>query len=155
MPVCAEVTFDGLLTCSWCDEQLDAAQSANPERSTDGEVVCDDCYYEVYYVECQRCMNTVDKVEMEARPGELLVILHKSSGIRGDLEPGYYRVKGWPFFADGIIEAYFYDDHLERVADLDEQATRAAEHSYSCSIPICAECRQSCEPVTDGKRVEG
>lgn len=140
------------MICSDCTEQLDDEQSADPEHSTDGEVICDECYHERYRDECLRCGNTVDKTELEARPGDVIALLSKESGLTSELEPGYYRVKEWPFFASRIIEAYFYADRLERVADLDEKALNAVEFTYCCSIPLCADCRQSISETLDRGR---
>ncbi len=126
------------MKCAWCEKLLD-----DPERSDNGEILCDDCYREEYSGDCDRCMNIVDKTELESRPGEMIAVLREAPGLSGDMRPGYYRVKDWPFFADGIIEGYFHDSNLERVADLDQPALGAARDSICAAIPLCSECRQA------------
>ncbi len=143
------------IKCAWCEECLDAEQSANPERSDDGEIICDECYREEYRDDCNRCMDIVDKTELEARPGEMIAVLREAPGLSGDMEPGYYRVKEWPFFADGIIEGYFHDSNLERVADLDQPALDAAQDSTYAAISLCSGCRQAIAEASNSPRASG
>lgn len=127
--------------CTWCGEELDSEERENPERDDRGELMCDECYDEEYMGYCDRCGEKRAKSELEANPGDLIAIWLTAPGARGNLAPGYYRVNGWPFFADGMIEGYFYNDRLDRVADLDEQGKRVAEDAYSLSGPLCSCCR--------------
>ena len=137
------------MKCYECEEPLDEEQSANPMRGDGGEIICDDCHREGYQDDCHRCQNTVDKTELESNPGELIAVIREASGMPDDLEPGYYRVKAWPFFHDGMISGYFDGRNLERVADLDRLGLGASEDTLCAAIPLCLECRQSLTPNTE------
>lgn len=131
--------------CTWCGEALDSEERESPERDDSGDVMCDDCYDEEYRGYCDRCGEKHDKSELAANPGDLIAIWRTAPGLSGDLMPGYYRVNGWPFFADGMIEGYFYNDRLERVTDLDEQGKRGADDAYTLSGPLCSCCHAEVE----------
>lgn len=104
--------------------------------------MCDECHMEEYRDDCNRCANIVDKTELESRVGELIALLDRAPGLTSYLEPGYYRVTEWPFFANGMITACFYESSLQRVGDL-EQSTADLVKYFPCAISLCAECRQS------------
>lgn len=133
------------LTCTRCEETLDSEQSENPERDENGDVLCDSCYRDLYRDECGVCCRIVENDELESRPGELVVILREAPGLSGPVESGYYRVVKWPMFMDGMIEACFINDALERVADIDGEATKIAERTPMDGIPMCADCRSRIE----------
>lgn len=133
--------------CSWCSEKLNDEERSYPvyEPGTDN-VMCDRCYDEHFRASCGLCEERFDKSDCNAKPGNLIVMWRPAPALaQDDLEPGYYRVLRWPMFADGMIEAYFYADHLHRVADLTERDRGRANDAWSLSEPMCAGCRDELE----------
>lgn len=127
--------------CTRCGNDLDHEERANPSK--DGtEVICDDCWSELFEERCTRCCELVDKREVSAKPGHLLGIWRDAPALSGELKAGYYRVLGWPFFADGMIEGHFYADRLKRVGDLDTHGANAADREQCLSGPMCSSCRR-------------
>lgn len=139
-----------LVICTCCHEKLDDEQASAPRRDTDGDIMCDDCYRDEYETQCERCMNIVEKTEMGANPGEIIAVWQKSParfGV-GDLEPGYYRVKQWPIYADGMIEGYMFADHLEKVCELDSEGLLSVEQGATAMCgALCQSCRDQVEAL--------
>ena len=79
--------------CTYCGEELDDEEAANPEKDADGDVMCDQCYDEKYRDHCDRCGEKVEKTELGSEPGRLIAVWDETSGNLEDLQPGYYRVK--------------------------------------------------------------
>ena len=131
--------------CTYCGEELDDEEAANPEKDADGDVMCDQCYDEKCRDHCDRCGEKVEKTELGSEPGRLIAVWVDAPGNPEDLQPGYYRVKEWPFYADGMIEGYLISHNLERVADIDDRGKKAAPEAYTSCGPLCLTCRAAVE----------
>lgn len=131
--------------CTDCGEELDEEEFESPQRDASGDVICDECYDERYLDYCDRCMEKIEKTELEATPGQLIAVWREAPGRPNDLSPGYYRVKEWPIYADGVIEAYMISSSLERVGDLDADGQRAAKDAWTPCGPMCLTCREQVE----------
>ena len=133
------------MECTYCGKELDDEEAANPEKDEDGDVMCDQCYDEKHRDYCDRCGEKVEKTELGSEPGNLIAVWAEAPGNPEDLTPGYYRVKEWPFYADGMIEGYMISSRLERVADLDDRGKKAAPEVYTSCGPLCSTCRADVE----------
>lgn len=136
------------IPCAWCGNQLRDDEKEFPQVDNSNKIICDDCHREHYMDTCNRCLETVDKDQLDCHPGRLIAVWQEAPCLASDdLQPGYYRVKSWPMYADGMIEGYFYSDALERVTDLDEKGVRGAGESNSCSGPLCLDCQGEIEKL--------
>jgi hypothetical protein len=140
-------------TCTRCGDELPEEEASDPDTDEDGDVICSDCWRERFMDLCVRCDETVMKTELEAKPGELIAIWMDVGD--DDLLPGYYRVKEWPFYADGMIEGFFFQGALEQVAALDARGREVVKEGPWCaSAPLCEDCRTRIEsrllPVLPG-----
>ncbi len=133
------------MKCTYCGEELDDEEAASPEKDADGDVMCDQCYDEKCRDYCDRCGEKVETIELGSEPGNLIAVWAEAPGNPEDLKPGYYRVKEWPFYADGMIEGYMISSNLERVADLDDRGKKAAPEAYTICAPLCSTCRAEVE----------
>ena len=133
------------MKCTYCGNELDDEETANPEKDEDGDVMCDQCYDENFRDYCDRCGEKVEKTGLGSEPGHLIAVWVETQGNPEDLKPGYYRVKEWPFYADGMIEGYMISHNLERVADLDDRGKKAAPEVYTNCAPLCSMCRAEVE----------
>lgn len=133
------------MECTYCGEELDDEETANPEKDADGDVMCDQCYDEKCRDYCDRCGEKVENSELSAEAGHLIAVWIETDASPEDLQPGYYRVKEWPIYADGMIEGYMISSNLERVADLDERGKKAAPEAYTNCAPLCSTCRAAVE----------
>jgi hypothetical protein len=127
--------------CTECDGELDSEESINPRKNIGGAAICDDCYGEQYQDECSRCCERADKTDLDTRLGALIGVWRDAPALGGEIKAGYYRVLKWSFFADGMIEAYFFPHALKRVSDLDEIGLRRAEDAGFFAGPMCGECQ--------------
>lgn len=129
--------------CTDCSNELDAEETLNPHKSSDGAVICDRCQRDKYEAHCPRCEERVEKTELDAKPGTLIGIWRDAPALGGEIKAGYYRVLKWPIFADGMIEGYFFADALGRVGDLDALGLRRAEDALYDSGPMCSDCQHA------------
>lgn len=133
------------MECTYCGNNLDDEEAASPEKDDDGDVMCDDCYQEHFMETCERCQNLVDTKSLDCSPGNLIATWRKAEGSPDDLTPGYYRVKEWPFYADGMIEGYMISRNLEKVGELSERDAKAAPEAWTSCSPLCSTCRAEIE----------
>jgi hypothetical protein len=132
--------------CTWCGEALSEEEAEHPDRDDDGDAICERCHTEHFMDNCSRCAELVDSDDLDTTPGQVIAIYDAAPVLcKDDLEPGYYRILKRPFFADGMIEGYFYGDALRRVADLDAKGLRAAPEAYCLAGPLCSRCRTEVE----------
>lgn len=134
--------------CDRCGNKLTDEELTYPV-TPEGESgpVCEACYNEFYRDDCERCGERVEKAELGSKPGELIAVWREADAMPEDLQPGYYRVKAWPFYADYMLSGHFYADKLERVGDLDELGKKVAGDAWCASGPLCEECCQKVEAV--------
>lgn len=136
------------MECTYCGNELKNWEAdPEPDRDSDGYVMCSECYREHYMDNCCRCCELVEKEDLDASPGNVVIVLEDAPATPEDLAPGYYRVKGWPFFVSYMIGGHFYADQLERVADLDESGQRAAKEAWTAAAPLCSDCRVKVEAL--------
>lgn len=141
--------------CTNCGDPLDDDEIASPYHDDDGSVMCETCYEDKFEDWCSLCDELVEKTQLTAEPGHLVVVFDEAPVRCGDdLKAGYYRVLRWPFFADGMIEGHFIDGALQHVADLDEQGNRAAKNAMDMSGPMCESCRTRVEATLTPKALE-
>lgn len=132
--------------CSYCEAELDEEELESPYHDESGDVVCDACWYAECTDPCSRCDELWEKGKLESRPGELIAVGREAPGLSGDLQPGYYRVKEWPIYIAAIMgSAFFLNDALERVAELDPVGSTAAENAEFDAFPLCPRCQEQVE----------
>jgi hypothetical protein len=143
--------------CERCDNQLNKEELEYPHEARDGYTqLCESCYDELFRDWCSRCESSHDKEDLKARPGELLAVWQPTAGeLRKTIEPGYYRVKGWPFYTDMMFSGYLHDHQLERISALDELGLRAACNAFSATAPLCEDCRKEIETRITASGDEG
>lgn len=130
--------------CTRCGNVLTAEEREYPSKEEGTEdVICQQCWSDLYLDDCSRCGESVDKEQLGAKVGELIGIWRDAPvcGVEEALKPGYYIVKKWPFYLDAMLTGSFFGDTLQRVADLDDEGKRAAEDEVCVSGPICYPCQ--------------
>jgi hypothetical protein len=135
--------------CSECSTELELEETLGPHRSPDGAVICDSCHRDKYQDDCARCGERVEKAALDTRPGSLIGIWRDAPALGGEIKAGYYRVLRWPFFADGMIEGYFFADALGSVGNLDAIGLRRAEDAFFDGGPMCSDCQQAVLQTTN------
>jgi len=134
--------------CDFCGNYLSDEERTHPITPSGARgPVCESCYREEYRDICVRCQEWTDNDDLSTNPGQLVGVWSNAPGIPHSLQPGYYRVKGWPFHVDYMLGGHFYSDKLERVADLDTQGQDGAKEAFSCGSPLCGDCRQQVEAL--------
>jgi hypothetical protein len=137
----AQVTIRASGSCSLCGEALTAEEREYPKYDRDGGVLCETCWDEEFRGTCYRCGERVERADLPSAPGFIIAVWRSAPALGGRLRRGYYRVLEWPFFADGMIEGFFYSTALERLAPLDVAGRRAGSEAASCAGPLCPTCR--------------
>lgn len=122
--------------CYRCEEQLTDEEIAFPLEDASENNVCEECWHEEYEDYCFRCHDLCMKTELEANPGELIAVWHDIHGAYNTCKPGYYRVRRWPIYRDGMIEGHLIVEHLQYVSDLNE----VAPCDYLAG-PLCHACQ--------------
>lgn len=128
-------------SCNWCGNAFNKEESANPRLDPHKDPICDECYSNEYEEDCSRCGERVEKAELDDSPGKIIVVFQEAPALGGIVTPGYYKVKEWPIYADGMIEGYLFANALERVADLDYEVKRMAE-GFICGT-LCSACQSA------------
>lgn len=127
--------------CTWCGHKFNKEERANPRQDLDKDPICDECYGQEFEDDCSRCGEYFEKSQLDNSPGKIIVIFQEARALAGSVSPGYYRVKSWPIYADGMIEGYVYADALERVAELDTKAKEIAADSEFIAGVLCEDCQ--------------
>lgn len=143
--------------CAHCGEKLNSEELEFPyvHEEEDGPI-CENCDNEHYRDYCEMCGEIGEKSELIASPGKLIAIFQAVPALaHNDLEPGFYRIKKWPFFADGMIEGCFYSDAVERAGDLDDRALLVAKQASYQSCPLCDSCQTHAEKIIVAQSVIG
>ncbi len=132
--------------CERCEKGLETEElehlNCHPDES---RRLCDRCYDELYRDSCERCQESCDKEELSPTTGRLIGIWEEVDATPEKLQPGYYRVKAWPFYVSYMFGGHFYADKVERVADLDDQGKKVAQWSMCPTGPMCEQCREKVE----------
>lgn len=100
---------DHIEYCESCDCLGDSWSESFEYVKSKEMRLCESCYRAEHAFECCKCENH----DCHEAPGRLAVLTEKY----GELEPGLYRIKSWPFYADGMIEGYLFEDAFERIGD--------------------------------------
>lgn len=93
---------DAGATCVRCQTTLEDWQAEAPHHDPDGDVLCDDCYYDEYTFDCLRCGEEVP-IEREMDIGTVLLL--GDEWANGDLPSGAYRVLAHPAYMQPMIGA--------------------------------------------------
>lgn len=102
--------------CADCDRDLDGDECYETE---DGSIYCQACYYDNQAFQCTLC----DEHEEQQYQHNVLAIYSPDECFRREgKEPGLYHITGRPYYADGMIEGYIFDDRVTRVAPLPDGA---------------------------------
>jgi hypothetical protein len=137
------------LICTYCGEPLDGEELENPYRNDSGDILCDECHREHYEGWCDLCNNIVEKKELESNPGELIAVWREAPGLGCEVAPGYYRVKQWPIYANGMITGYLFSDAIEKISDLFGRGIKVAAESDALCGKLCDDCRGRIEFALD------
>lgn len=130
--------------CSRCDGELNQEEMDDPIEGDDGNI-CWECEKELNWDTCSLCEETVRNEDLESSVGELIVLFEECGE---EFPAGYYRVMRHPFYCQGLIGGgFFFGGAIERVADLDDNAKRAASDSWYPSAALCKECRERIEKM--------
>lgn len=132
------------ISCTGCGDNFEIEVEAEPYTNDDEAPLCTDCYLDANYDDCALCGESAPKEELESQLGEIIVIFERVPTLgANDLIPGYYRVLGWPFFAQGLIgSGYFYANRLKRIRRLDARGKAQAKNADCPSGPMCRVCQK-------------
>ena len=112
-------------------------------RLGEGERLCYECFSDHYEFFCCGC-STMRSNEEEH---EVLAVTGSLPGLSGSVEPGVYRVIERPYYADGMIEGYVFNDAIERVADLPPRIDTGGEPAGQ----MCRECGDRFPQIADAR----
>jgi hypothetical protein len=144
-----------IICCGHCGNGLDLEEFKYPNTHPDEDGhICDNCYKEIYCDNCPRCEESVLKDELKSKPGQLIAIWEECPATPEDLQPGYYRVKAWPFYADYMFSGHFYANKLELVAQLDKRGEDVAKNAWCSSGALCEECQKQIEQKLVGQQIK-
>jgi N-glycosidase YbiA len=141
-PSTTEALCDAI-DCTRCGNKLTTEERQHPEKEDGTEdIICGQCWNDLYLDDCERCGESAIKTELEANVGEIVGVWNAAPALgQDDLKAGYYFVRKWPFYADGMVEGHFFADALERIGDLDSKGLRRAQEGGCLAGPICRTCR--------------
>jgi hypothetical protein len=138
--------------CAHCGSALTAEEIQDPEQDADGGLLCSWCWDCENMDACDRCEGWFEKSELESKPGEIIAVWRTAPGWHSPVRRGYYRVKEWPFYADGMVEGYFRNDALDRIGPLDPTGRRRRWDVVALAGAMCAECQDEVRAVIAARR---
>ena len=100
-----------LTDCTRCGIRLDDEEFENPrlDKGADNEPICDQCYRELYELDCPLCEEHFD----DPQTWEPNQFIYAPWGVP---TPGIYRVLEWPFYGGPLLGDAAYDmDAIEFV----------------------------------------
>lgn len=100
------------LSCSYCGQQLEEHERADPQM-VDDEPVCDDCYREKYCFTCCRC----EEYEDNEHQHKFLVVKHDECGEL-EVADGVYRIVRSPYHYSSALDNGLIKSALEFVCAL-------------------------------------
>lgn len=109
-----EAKTDVEINCAWCEEILDEEEAGAPRTDSDGDPICDDCWYDEYTFQCCLCKE-YDHVNVQHF---YLVVGQGARGWRADVTPGIYYVKCGPYHGGSMFRGHLFDDNLLRLRDI-------------------------------------
>src|ERR1041385_3926249 len=97
--------------CTRCGNDFDEEEQDNPklDKGWDNEPICDNCYRELYEIDCPLCENLFD----DPQKWEDGQYIFAPVGVE---TPGIYKVLQWPFWAGQLLgDAWYIDGAIEFV----------------------------------------
>lgn len=122
---------DHIEHCDGCDDLVDSWGEHIEYVTSKEQRLCESCYRAASAYECCACENH----DCHSGPGRLLVVTKETQS----LSPGLYKITSWPFYADGMITGHVFDNVLEQVGAVPEDADT---HGYPMGF-LCAACEKS------------
>lgn len=92
-------------TCEWCKEALDEEEARHPNKSDNGDILCDSCYHEEYYITCVDCEEPFPKGD-----ADYFVITNSDDPDNDDFQTGLYRIISTPFYLSNITGGDMIDE---------------------------------------------
>jgi hypothetical protein len=119
------------LYCYSCGEELKGQDLEGPRHDEDGNVLCDDCYYEEYCFECCMCGDYAINKEKQT-----VIIFDETFGVK----PGLYQILKRPFYYCPVAGegAGVFNDALQRIGDIPDGVTG---DGYMAGY-LCADCQR-------------
>ncbi len=119
----------------------------------DGDLLCEDCEREKYYLTCDICENYFEKA---LSPGEEIIIISKEAveEIGEDIKPGFYQVLKWPYFlgATGFGFEMLFKENISLIKELDINSMKDKLYPHNAPHRIMAEeCCHECAARYTGK----
>ena len=116
--------------CGYCEKKLEGEEVTFPFY-VNGEITCDDCYYEKCSW-CPLCGESFDDTDI--KPPDAFIILYHDLGYY-DKKQGIYQVIKYPFYSDGMITVQINWENLRFVRELTPQEQEESiTNSYICQL---------------------
>lgn len=128
---------DNIKRCGCCDSLADEHSEFVRYVKSKKEFLCESCYQAEQAYEC--CGAHCDNHDCHEKPGRLVVMTEEVQGM----EAGLYRIKDWPFYANGVIDMYVHENALERVGELPPGVNT---DGYAMGF-LCSECEKKIDPI--------
>ncbi len=119
---------DHIERCEECGELADSWSQNIEYIESIGKRLCEGCYQSKHGFACCACENH----DCHTAPGRLAVVAQEVQGLL----PGLYQITEWPFWADGMISGYLYEDTFKHVGEVPEKADTG---DYAIGF-LCVEC---------------
>ncbi len=120
------------MKCINCDEKLGDEEAKSPRRDEDSDIMCDDCYHDIYEFTCIKCEN-YEHINHNGGIGSVFVAFEDD--ILG-IPTGVYEVVSHPFYADGMVEGYLYTDAIKQISNY----TFEIKQGWYPMAFLCEEC---------------
>jgi len=128
-----------MVLCEYCGIDLTRKKDERCQ-SSEGELMCEECYSENETTQCGKCGEYVLNEEISPE----FVIVGKDDEDELGVKAGYYKTDGTFYMTDGFSVHLFQDD-IEFVAELDDREQES-------TMDLCSACRKEISEKMEGKR---
>ena len=125
------------MNCIDCGDQLTEEEVAAPNRDTDGDVLCNECWSNEYLFECGKCEDYTPKLigDVDYYGGIGSVFVSHDEYETG-AKKGIYTVIKHPFYHADLFGAWLLEDAVEQ---LSPSTHGMVENHYPIAF-LCGEC---------------
>lgn len=86
-----------VICCASCEKQLPPEEADEPNRDTNGDVICQDCWDKSFCLECAKCGDWMEEYCAE-NIGRMYSVSQFLAVTQEGIKPGVYQITDHPIF---------------------------------------------------------
>ena len=132
---------DNEFQCTNCEDNFALCKDEEPYTDHSGQVICEECYREIYEYDCCFCGDSEDDFDGEHQHKMLVVFTDEFADHSWDPVPsGIYLITDFPYYWSDMMSGGLFRRSLERVRDVPSEY-RDRDYDYPCGH-LCLYCQK-------------